>query len=288
MYDGGHKENAFIQSWLDAVDQRADASPPDIALAAFIDSIDTSRVWNYAGSFTTPPCTEGVNWNVVGEVQSISAAQLQYFIDAAGEFGNNRVLLPLNDRTLNASFDPRFKAIPDIDDLFDFSFIEDFFKDGGDGDIDALIDSIPDVDFDNLFGEAMDALFDFGTIDDIIGYDWDAWKDKAEETEDPENLELVSHWRSRAANCSREGDRLQRALDSCNRRLELEEGRSERKAGRVTRLVDRYSDIEVSKADVGAAGMAYFMSNDINEAYYPTEEFVYKGTISEDCEAALD
>lgn len=56
--------------------------------------------WSYEGSFTTPPCTEGVSWNVFREPIELSASQiasLREFYD-----GNNRPVQPLNGRDLLA------------------------------------------------------------------------------------------------------------------------------------------------------------------------------------------
>jgi len=65
------------------------------------------QVWHYDGSFTTPPCTEGVKWWVLEEPVKISWAQLDAF-EAHGwgnanyrnGEGNNRIVQPLNERTL--------------------------------------------------------------------------------------------------------------------------------------------------------------------------------------------
>lgn len=61
--------------------------------------------YHYHGSFTTPPCTEGVKFLVMSEVQYITLADMETFNrfwgsnkDFAKGKGNNRVTLPLNDR----------------------------------------------------------------------------------------------------------------------------------------------------------------------------------------------
>ena len=63
------------------------------------------QYWNYPGSLTTPPCTEGILWNVMKNVQPINDAQLEMFTqylakdeDFAEGKGNNRVVQPWNDR----------------------------------------------------------------------------------------------------------------------------------------------------------------------------------------------
>ena len=58
----------------------------------------------YDGSFTTPPCTEGVKWYVLSEPVSVSLHQVAAFralpfLDHEGEFvGNARPVQPLNGR----------------------------------------------------------------------------------------------------------------------------------------------------------------------------------------------
>ena len=76
-------------------------------LASLLSSMDMVHYWSYPGSLTTPPCTEGIKWTVLSDVQNISDAQLEgidkWFAAnpafAEGK-GNNRVTMPLNDRTV--------------------------------------------------------------------------------------------------------------------------------------------------------------------------------------------
>ena len=55
-------------------------------------------VWKYDGSLTTPPCSEGVNWNVFMTPITMSAAQMDAF--TALYANNYRPVQPLNDRTV--------------------------------------------------------------------------------------------------------------------------------------------------------------------------------------------
>jgi carbonic anhydrase len=57
--------------------------------------------WEFEGSLTTPPCTEGVRWLVLRQHASVSKAQLAAFRKLYPE--NARPLQPLNGRTVRAS-----------------------------------------------------------------------------------------------------------------------------------------------------------------------------------------
>jgi carbonic anhydrase len=52
--------------------------------------------YRYNGSFTTPPCTEGVNWLFLSNSVELSKAQIEAF--QAIYSNNNRPIQPLNDR----------------------------------------------------------------------------------------------------------------------------------------------------------------------------------------------
>lgn len=68
----------------------------------FINSLVVKDFWAYDGSLTTPPCTEGVKWHVIKQVQFLSEEQYKVL----NTFGKtNRVVQPLNARTLYISDD---------------------------------------------------------------------------------------------------------------------------------------------------------------------------------------
>ncbi|HEX4780996.1 MAG TPA: carbonic anhydrase family protein [Usitatibacter sp.] len=57
------------------------------------------RHYRFAGSLTTPPCSEGVTWIVLTQPQSASKAQVAKFSGTLG-FANNRPVQPLNARAV--------------------------------------------------------------------------------------------------------------------------------------------------------------------------------------------
>ena len=59
----------------------------------------TSTYYNWSGSLTTPPCTEGVDWNMMKDPIKISSTQLSTFQKL---YSNNyRPVQALNGRTIS-------------------------------------------------------------------------------------------------------------------------------------------------------------------------------------------
>ena len=72
----GNYDNDFLTKLWDP-----DSDNVEVNVASFLSNVDFSEYWNYPGSLTTPPCTEGVKWTVIKDVQPISDEQLKLFTD---------------------------------------------------------------------------------------------------------------------------------------------------------------------------------------------------------------
>lgn len=55
--------------------------------------------YRFSGSLTTPPCSEGVRWIIMKEIQYASEKQIRQFSDLMGH-PNNRPIQPLNGRII--------------------------------------------------------------------------------------------------------------------------------------------------------------------------------------------
>ncbi len=90
MFEEG-EANPQLQAMLDNVDSKV-----SIDVAAMLpDSLD---VYNFAGSLTTPPCSEGVNWHVATKPVTASKEQIETLNELMGN--NARPVQPLNDRKI--------------------------------------------------------------------------------------------------------------------------------------------------------------------------------------------
>jgi len=81
---GGPKENQFI---ADIAPEFAHSNnldgyykvSHDVRFAKFLQSVDFRDFYQYDGSLTTPPCSEGIKWLVIKDVQTLSPQQLEEF-----------------------------------------------------------------------------------------------------------------------------------------------------------------------------------------------------------------
>lgn len=90
---------------------------------SFLQGIDTSRYWSYHGSFTTPPCTEGVNWFVLQEYATVSVPQVQRIIDISGSEINNRLPQPVYERTIKGVPSDPPRTVEEEDSLSTFVIV---------------------------------------------------------------------------------------------------------------------------------------------------------------------
>ena len=99
LFDEGAQNDA-LQPFIDNLPaEKSDIHDAGVTINAadLLPSVQTT--YRYSGSLTTPPCSEGVHWNLMTTPVELSSAQLGA-LDALFEGGNNRPVQPLNDRTL--------------------------------------------------------------------------------------------------------------------------------------------------------------------------------------------
>jgi len=101
-HDDHHTDSTLSNTTIEAHEIVSDFVGP-IDMALLLAGVDTTRYWDYFGSLTIPPCTEGVEWKLLMDVGSISRNQLSQYQTAIGTWdgvGNFRTPQPLNGRTI--------------------------------------------------------------------------------------------------------------------------------------------------------------------------------------------
>lgn len=96
------RENAALAGFFDAIPSAAAATSSVAPRPVEINPAHLVPGWSdlirYDGSLTTPPCSEGVLWNVYERPRTISKSQLAAFTAVHPE--NSRPVQPLNGRSL--------------------------------------------------------------------------------------------------------------------------------------------------------------------------------------------
>jgi len=87
-----------IQAFLDAAPPSGEtAEAVAIDPGAYVPS--DAACYRYAGSLTTPPCSEGVAWHVLRETRTVSQAQVDALLEIGGG-PTNRPVQPLHGRAI--------------------------------------------------------------------------------------------------------------------------------------------------------------------------------------------
>lgn len=87
--DSNGRKGAIMAVWFDReaggshfnpfITQVMQKESTDMPLGEFLGGLDMSKYYNYNGSLTEPPCTEGIKWTIIEQVQPISDEQVAYF-----------------------------------------------------------------------------------------------------------------------------------------------------------------------------------------------------------------
>ena len=89
------KQEWYIDQFFNSLELNRDDDPvvEQVKLGELMSVVDAKNRWVYQGSFTSPPCTTGVYWNIVRSVLPLKTKHLEYFkkqLDRAGS--NMRVI----------------------------------------------------------------------------------------------------------------------------------------------------------------------------------------------------
>ena len=96
--------NPAVQQFIDSVPIRPGEDYFPSERFSAVDMLPSENsYYGYRGSLTTPPCTEGVRWLVMSEIQEVSQEQAEQISELTGGVENNRPVQPLGDRTVTLS-----------------------------------------------------------------------------------------------------------------------------------------------------------------------------------------
>ncbi|MDK3256074.1 carbonic anhydrase [Blastococcus capsensis] len=94
LVEEGESSSALAEAWADLPTGEQTVSVADFDAGTLLPEDRTT--YQYEGSLTTPPCTEGVQWLVMQETATAPAEVITGFEEAVGE--SARPLQPLNER----------------------------------------------------------------------------------------------------------------------------------------------------------------------------------------------
>ncbi len=95
----GKKNRAMEKIWRELPEEEGEREEVDAGLNV-IELLPASKsYYHYKGSFTTPPCTEGVDWFVLKQPIELSKEEIDEFRSIMD--GNARPVQPLNERVIH-------------------------------------------------------------------------------------------------------------------------------------------------------------------------------------------
>jgi carbonic anhydrase len=119
LFDVGEHDNDFLNTHINDISEiplKGDHVEVEVEPYELFDEFHNPLIYyNYVGSLTTPPCTEGVNWYVLHERASLSQHQL----DAI-----RNKLVGGNNRPLQSNANPVHEFVPEEQSSY-FDFTED-------------------------------------------------------------------------------------------------------------------------------------------------------------------
>ncbi|CAI5478572.1 unnamed protein product [Closterium sp. Yama58-4] len=101
------KDNAWLNFWLNDIPAAVNGTAKIAAKTNFLELLSfNAPFWYYEGSQVHPPCTETVDWFISMRPKLISTRQLATYMNFlsrtnSGDRTNNRLLQPLNNRTVS-------------------------------------------------------------------------------------------------------------------------------------------------------------------------------------------
>ena len=92
--------NAAIQAMIDNAPAAGETTDMDSPIDATSFLPEKAGYYSYPGSLTTPPCSEGVEWLVLSDIQEVSEEQVTQLAALTGGGTNNRPVQPLGGRRI--------------------------------------------------------------------------------------------------------------------------------------------------------------------------------------------
>ncbi|KFO35371.1 Carbonic anhydrase 9 [Fukomys damarensis] len=131
LLEEGPEENSAYEQLLSQLEEITKEGSeiwiPGLDVSALLPS-DLSRYFQYEGSLTTPPCSQGVIWTVFNQTVRLSARQLHTLSGSLWGPGDSRLQLnfratqPLNGRMIEASFPAEVHSSPEPGDILALVF----------------------------------------------------------------------------------------------------------------------------------------------------------------------